>query len=582
MGQCLTNVLKTLKESSKEAVENIDKFNTFKEYMHIKRNVQDELIDVIQKCRSTSTKQLILVCGSVGDGKSHLISYLKNKEQILDEFYVHNDATESLTPNMTSIETLDYVLKGFRDDYINNGEHEHVIIAVNLGMLNNFIDSEMGKFYGQLKEYVEKQGILESYTSEYAFDPNSNFQHINFSDYHLFQLTKEGDHVDSAYIKALINKIVGENIKNPFYECYQESCSKCELSATCPIKQNFELLEVEQVQDAIVDLLVEAMLKHKILISTRSLLSFFYDIMVGKNFSKEHYLTQNKEKQVQIYLKTLLPNLLYGHVDTSELLQRIDRDDPLGIRSESVDEMIIKFNILDDSVQLLEECLNGNVFLQCMKEIDINSQAKQNKETKQLLLKLFIRAYKLLGKEEKLNVTDSTYIEFINSLYYFNAGKVKNLKGLYSNFQDAIFKWNGDSSKNTVNIAVGQKQFEYKISQTLKIEEYIDLSMKVNDKDILDKFIPYISLAITNENSTSIEKIDVDYALFKLIRDIKNGYRPNVKDKNKFISFANIVERIYNYGDKVKEVIIERKNEENAEKFVLKHTAFGYEFERIK
>ena len=47
--KCLIDELKKLKESSKEAVENITSFSDFKRYMHVKRYVQDELFRIIEK-----------------------------------------------------------------------------------------------------------------------------------------------------------------------------------------------------------------------------------------------------------------------------------------------------------------------------------------------------------------------------------------------------------------------------------------------------------------------------------------------------------------------------------------------------
>ena len=110
---CLIDTLKVLRGSSKEAVENINVFQPFKKYMHIKRNIQDELMNIIQQTNMSTHKQLILVCGSVGDGKSHILSYLKHEMKVLEQFYLHNDATESISPDMTSIETLDKVLNEF-------------------------------------------------------------------------------------------------------------------------------------------------------------------------------------------------------------------------------------------------------------------------------------------------------------------------------------------------------------------------------------------------------------------------------------------------------------------------------------
>ena len=59
---CLIDELKKLKESSKEAVENITNFSDFKRYMHVKRYVQDELFHIIEKSSKSNTAKLILVC----------------------------------------------------------------------------------------------------------------------------------------------------------------------------------------------------------------------------------------------------------------------------------------------------------------------------------------------------------------------------------------------------------------------------------------------------------------------------------------------------------------------------------------
>ena len=56
---CLINELRKLKESSKEAVESLDEFTKFKQYMHVKRNVEDELLQLVQKVKNSPFRQLI-------------------------------------------------------------------------------------------------------------------------------------------------------------------------------------------------------------------------------------------------------------------------------------------------------------------------------------------------------------------------------------------------------------------------------------------------------------------------------------------------------------------------------------------
>ena len=72
----LVEELRKLKKSSLEAVDSEKEFSAFKQYMHIHRKVEDDLISTIKLAKSLPGKCLILVCGNVGDGKSHLISYL--------------------------------------------------------------------------------------------------------------------------------------------------------------------------------------------------------------------------------------------------------------------------------------------------------------------------------------------------------------------------------------------------------------------------------------------------------------------------------------------------------------------------
>lgn len=117
----LLNELKKLKESSTESVENLDRFSKFKEYMHTPHAIQKELIEKIEERNLMSGAQLILVCGNVGDGKSHTISYIKNNyPELVRKFDFHNDATESFSPTETAVDTLNRVLNSFSDENIDS------------------------------------------------------------------------------------------------------------------------------------------------------------------------------------------------------------------------------------------------------------------------------------------------------------------------------------------------------------------------------------------------------------------------------------------------------------------------------
>ena len=77
--KCFVSTLTRLRESSKDAVVSADFSDAYTMYMHVNRPVQDEFVSIIEKTYNSNNAELILLCGSVGDGKSHLLSYCKAK-----------------------------------------------------------------------------------------------------------------------------------------------------------------------------------------------------------------------------------------------------------------------------------------------------------------------------------------------------------------------------------------------------------------------------------------------------------------------------------------------------------------------
>ncbi|WHT39513.1 DNA phosphorothioation-dependent restriction protein DptF [Myroides sp. mNGS23_01] len=184
--------LQKLKESSRFAIANgvNAEMDEFKKYLHVEREVEVHLRNIIKESCNLTGPQLILVCGNVGDGKSHILSYLRNTiPEEINKFHTHNDATESHNPTETSNETLYKLLDGFKD--INLGTSSaKIILAINLGTLSKFIEEYKDEFK-ILEAYISKNRILETgFIDDNRFDVDSQFHHINFTDYHLFSLTE--------------------------------------------------------------------------------------------------------------------------------------------------------------------------------------------------------------------------------------------------------------------------------------------------------------------------------------------------------------------------------------------------------
>lgn len=569
--ECLIDELSRLKESSKEAVEGLNKFSDFKKYMHIERDVQRNLEDLIMNSEKSESAQLILVCGSVGDGKSHIISYFKDKyPNIIRKFKLHNDATESLEPNETSMDTLNKVLDQFSDEKIDTSI-EKFILAINLGTLNNFIDSKYGERFTKLKKFVEDNKILESTITSSEFNEKSSIQFVNFCDYHLYTL-KDGK-VKSEYIKELLGRLTNKSELNSFYKSYKENCSKCINKDKCPIKANYELLALEDVQDSIIELLVQIIIKNKTIISTRALLNFLHDILISRAYidiNSPTFKQKINRLRAEDYIKALMPNILFSHKELSSIFESINKLDPLNIRNEQVDDFIIKFNNTVDILQFFVENIDfPKGYLGKIEGSDFEGSQGINK-LKMELLKLFIRSYKLCGKGEIFSLNDEVYDEFIRNLYFWNKGEKSKLKDLYSFIKEGVIKWNGEADKNNINIFIGKNQIKYKVSEEIEFKP--DVSNLPNDKDVeLIKFLNTMEIRFKSDRLEHSEGVDIDYSLYDLLKKITNGYRPNKKDRNQFIKFIEFINKLELAGSQDQSITFTEKNRDENKKYRLEY-----------
>lgn len=568
--KCLINELSKLRESSKEAVEGLHSFSKFKTYMHVEREAQEDLKDLIYKSYESNRAQLILVCGSVGDGKSHIISYFKHTEpEKMSRFILHNDATESLEPGKTSMDTLNEVLDNFADEKIEMST-EKIILAINLGTLNNFIDSSYGERFSKLREYVYNKKILEPTIESSNYDYNSFFQFINFSDYHMFTL-KDGK-AESEYIKKIICKVTDKLNENDFYNTYIESCSECINCNCCPVKFNYELLSNENIQKSIIQLLIQSIIKCKIIISTRALLNFIYELIVPRSnidFNSPTFKNEINNLNNLKYIQSLMPNIIFEHKEMSFIFEALSELDPLNIRNDKVDEFIVDFNNAENIINYFDKCISeSSNWMERFRDIDIS---KQNQDHISLgMAKLFIRTYYLLGKNDIFNLRDDVYESYMEYLYFWNKGNRSKLKNLYSEVSEGIAKWNGDADKEYINILMGRNQTKYKISQEINLKA--DLDKLPNSSEInLKRFISTIKLGYRNSTVDQYYEINIDFALYELLVRISKGYRPNKRDKNRFIKFIEFINTIQDVGSKNEKLIFTEKNKEKNCKYKLEY-----------
>lgn len=540
-GSYLLGELYKLKNSSKEAVENSDSFNSFKQYLHVERGIQKEFIEKLKEVSDDNSAHLVMLCGNVGDGKSHLLAYLNtNHPDLANKFKIHNDATESFDPNKNSIDTLANELSAFKDINIKNS-NEKVILAINLGVLNNFMESDYAKNeYTIIKEDLENSNILDPN----YFSQNYDTKYVNiisFADYNMFELNEDPkNRASSKYISSLLQKVVDDSLHNPFYQAYLKDK---EQGIENPVIYNYEMLSNRKVCDVIVNSIIKIFVKYKKIISTRELLNFIHEILVPSDIKKPDEYQKTFE-----YLKDLLPNLLYTKVNSSDLLKRFNYEDPINLRNEVLDDFIIKLNISDDllspirnyidvdAVPLLETCFEG-----CSLKNDFL-------ENKREVISLLIRFASIFGKDDIENVfVDNCYVDYLDYLYYYNTEDLKHYQNLFKQVNNAVFNWRKYMGLDIINIDeltnfyVGS---QLNLAPKVREEDRYLFDLNKGNKKLGNRFKTNILISFSVNNNSDLVSLNIDYPLYSSLVALNKGFKPNKTGREKLIVFKEFIDSI--------------------------------------
>lgn len=572
--------LSKLRKLSVESVENTNSFDDFKRYMHVLRPVETELRKLLVDVNDSNHKTLVLLCGSAGDGKSHLLSYLRNADQehLLDSYEVYNDATESSAPQLTSIDTLSEKLAPFNDQNYTTDDGFKMILAINLGTLNNFIESEKGKNFSALKKYVEDKEIFSSFVRDDSYQTGSVFQHISFSDYQIFTLSENG--VETDYLEELIGKIFQDQEANPFFKAFKEN-SNCSLCQKCPVRHNYQFLSNPIHQKALIKKIIEVVIKDKEIVSTRDILNLLYDILVHPDFdyAKMCQVATNDTQYLSEYIRYTTPMLLYEYDDISPLVNSIRRHDILKIRQADLDVDMTRFHALKNIHDIFSSATDGTPYAVLNDTTNIADLGGIKADLKKLVYRFIIRIKDLKGelpptKQEKL------FDEYIQYLFYQNSGQEKKLSKLYEATKKAIMNWDGQFDSDTICIDDSNEKFWVLEQLLLKPSIY---SNRPSANSVVQRFSPTVKLRFRKDSDSNLEtaEISMDYSLFEMISAMKEGYRPTVQDKNQHTDFVSFIQRVIEFGNKATRIVLIPKEQEHDYRVVFEKTDFGYEFKVV-
>lgn len=317
-----------MSQHSVDSVQNGKVFTNWDEYMHVDRPIETKLMEKMDEIDKVGGG-IVLLVGSAGDGKSHLISRIKQMSDWGDGSF-YNDATASSSPKKTAIDTLKEALVEYKDDNLYKTSKK-LVLAINLGKLNALIDDE--EFKTDYEEIVNS--TLPIFDDDDTTPPinTERVKVIMFTDEQVFEFFADSSSdipVASDFLSKIMDKVVAETTNNPFYAAYTADIASGG-SPKDPIILNYELLRIPDVRNTIVQTIIEAIVRYKLIITPREFLDFLYSIIVYP-----HY---DEYKEKKDFFEALLPSLLY--CGSENMIQKaISKLDPLKQSSTEHDKQL--------------------------------------------------------------------------------------------------------------------------------------------------------------------------------------------------------------------------------------------------
>ncbi len=550
--QTFIDQLNVLQTSSIESVVHADVFTDFQHYMHVERPIQKQFIEALEKAKKSSEANLIMLCGSVGDGKSHLISYVQEIHPELlnpENCFIHNDSTESYNQSEDELETLERVLSPFE-----NGEShpKTTVIAINLGVLHNFyMKHETTRDFEKVISVIDQSEIFNM-QQDYYYGENASL--LNFAGVQPYELSSEGIH--SEFFNEIVERITHPVNENPFYKFWKEEWDSGMRTAA---HINYHLLQDDKIRLALVQVLIEAMVKKKLFLSTRALYNLLYDILVPLD-------NNNKVEPEQ-----LLPYLLFERPDRSDLLHALNELDPIKRRDERFDERLSEYVITTEPVSVINRYLSTDEsYLKLWESKDHMDER---------YLKLFLRHYYLLNHD----TLNDRYQQFLKYLYHYYIGEGGIIGEFFDYLDRAIERWIGSPIEGYLYIEPISKN-EYSVAVPFTGEQDIGEQFgQASGEESLRRFMPELTVGYSIKDAPIL--ISLDYTLFELVIHVAEGHKPGKQDYNEAIQFMEFYKDLIRHSDQTKDLIIVHRETSQVMRIKKPRFARGgktYEVETVK
>lgn len=528
----LYKVISRLSLKSLDAVQNGQGFSDFDKYMHVSRPIEKVLEQKMFEIEHNGGG-IVLLVGSAGDGKSHLLSQVKTKFDWSFKSY-YNDATVSCSPKRTAIDTLKIALEEFSDKKIHTTSDKKVV-AINLGKLNAFIeDSEVKDSYREIVNVVKP-----------LFDdmPIYETEHIKvvlFTEEQLFEFHPdvEMDYpVASDFLSKVLSKIVSCEEDNPFYQAYLADLGNG-VGKKSPLILNYELLMSESVRHTIVMSVIEAIIRFNLKITPREYFDFIYATLcwTGKYEEKDDFF------------EALLPTKLYHGNSTNKIVVALSKLDPLKYGSTLHDDdlavLFTSYMIPKDFMDMIEEANVPSFIIERTNKFYANNGIDTERTVK------FLFRFKHLLSYHTESIVYRKYLKALSGIFLNDVGTMKELYDIVSM---AMPRHYGSYYREEGLVPLNLQGANYHFFSSLEMEPCKIVS--IFDKSSPNHFALYIDMSW----QIGIEKkirLRLDYQLYQYLLDLNEGKLAVNYENERNIIFSKFMRQLSELCDSGKKLII--------------------------
>lgn len=472
--------------------------------LYVEMPIEKDFFSLLEQIDSTS-KRVIFLCGSSGDGKSELMLRAKQKyEKPYLKF--HLDATHSFEPHDTATDTLNRVFEDFL-----NGAHS-LVIGINIGMLGNYAeDAEQQIIKDTLKNYLEKNENTE------------DFKFVNFEDYPKFEITENG--YKSEFISRILKKITSPN--SMLYQLYVKDEMLGINSADYFKFVNYKLLCNEKIQEVLIELLLKVRLFRNQFITARIFLDLIYELITKKDYLFNNLFSCNE----------------------NEILEKIIEFDPAKLRTKVIDRFLIAYelNSFSNDFEEFKKDLKNDLM--------INDLGCSNAYIRLFYILKLLDLGNNYHKKFFDDFKESLLIDYLeiyrHHLYYDAVRSRPVLRNFYN--KEIISTLRGYINKKAPYLKDNQfliaEYDDYKVISHLKISpnfNQIRESKPCNGKGFFDVHI-FIE-GFTDSEMEPYFKFSMDINLYKLFRNLKEGYRPHRNEQSIIVVMNEIISRLINFA----------------------------------